>query len=167
MSWQTQLQQSPLAQRWQALPARDRFALAALSGFLLLVCVYVLAWLPVQRYMHSASEDFQRQRTLHALISQNAPQLQGRSVASPVVLAADELQGLLTASAQQQGLRLQRLDVQQPGWIEVQLEAVTVTALLAWLGQLQARGVVVEEVNLTRTEPGKADARLALSVGGF
>ena len=36
-SLQLHWQRSPLAQRWQTLPARDRLALLALSVFLLLV----------------------------------------------------------------------------------------------------------------------------------
>ena len=45
MGWSENLQlhwqRSPLALRWQALPARDRLALLALSLFLLLVLFYL------------------------------------------------------------------------------------------------------------------------------
>lgn len=162
INWQA----SPLGQRWLALPSRDRVALLLLAGFVLMVVLYVLAWLPVQRHAQQASEDFQRQRSLNALIMHNAPAVTGRPVAQQA-LQAEQLQGLLTASAQAQGIRLQRLDVQQPGWIELQVERLAVTTLFAWLAELEARGVVIEEVGLTRVEPGIADVRLALSAGGF
>ena len=53
-SLQLHWQRSPLAQRWQALPARDRLALAALSVFLLLVLFYLALWQPAQRHAQAA-----------------------------------------------------------------------------------------------------------------
>ena len=54
-SLQLHWQRSPLAQRWQTLPARDRLALAALSVFLLLVLLSATGMLAAEPARGQAS----------------------------------------------------------------------------------------------------------------
>ena len=79
-SLQLHWQRSPLAQRWQTLPARDRLALVALSVFLLLVLFYLALWQPVQRQAQAARAAFEEQRALYAYMQSRAPQVQGRDL---------------------------------------------------------------------------------------
>ena len=52
VSLRSQLQQrvqlSPLGQRWQQLPSRDRLALLGLGAFMAVVLIYLALWLPLR-----------------------------------------------------------------------------------------------------------------------
>ena len=97
-SLQLHWQRSPLAQRWQTLPARDRLALVALSVFLLLVLFYLALWQPVQRQAQAARAAFEEQRALYAYMQSRAPQVQGRDLQPRASLDPARLQGVVTVS---------------------------------------------------------------------
>lgn len=159
---QTRMAGHPLAQRWQAMSARDRLALALLCGFLLLVLLYLLAWQPVSRNLEQARHFLQQQRALHAYLQEQAPQvraLQGRPQ-SRIEPAA--LQGVVTGSAAGQGLSVERLDSQGNGALQINLLPSEFGSLLRWLIELQEQGVRVEEAALERAGQGRVTARLLL-----
>ncbi len=104
-----QLRQSPLAQRWQHLPSRERVALLLLSGFLALVLGYVMVWQPIVQRVDRARSYYQSQQLLYTYIQENAAKARQLGAAK-TVLAPEQLQGLVTSSAQQRGLTLERMD---------------------------------------------------------
>jgi general secretion pathway protein M len=159
-------QRSPLAQRWQALPARDRLALMALSAFLLLVLFYLALWQPAQRHAQAARAAFEEQRALYAYLQSRAPQLQGRDLQPRASLDPARLQGVVTASAAQQGLVIERLDTEGLGAVQVSLQPVAFAQLLGWIEALEAQGVRVEEAGLDRAEENRVTTRLSLRVDG-
>lgn len=165
-SLQLHWQRSPLAQRWQALPARDRLALMALSVFLLLVLFYVALWQPAQRHAQAARAAFEEQRALYAYMQSRAPQVQGRDLQPRTSLDPVRLQGVVTASAAQQGLVIERLDAEGYGAVQVNLQPVAFAQLLRWIEALEAQGVRVEEAGLDRAEENRVTARLSLRVDG-
>jgi len=155
---------SPLYQRWQQLPPRDRLALNLLAGFLALVMLYVAVWLPVQRHLKDARQWYQSQRELHQYIQSNA-ELARQSAASPAAsIDAEQLQGLVTASAQQAALAIERYDNDGSG-LSLSLTQVPFATLLPWLADLEQQGVELAEVSLDRAGTGKVDARLTLRAG--
>ncbi|SUD59508.1 type II secretion system protein M [Ectopseudomonas oleovorans] len=164
-SLQLHWQRSPLAQRWQALPTRDRLALAALSVFLLLVLFYLALWQPAQRHAQAARAAFEEQRALYTYLQSRAPQVQGRDLQPRASLDPARLQGVVTASAAQQGLVIERLDTEGFGAVQVNLQPVAFAQLLRWIQALEEQGVRVEEAGLARAEENHVIARLSLRVG--
>lgn len=163
-SLQLHWQRSPLAQRWQTLPARDRLALMALSIFLLLVLFYLALWQPAQRHAQAARAAFEEQRALYAYMQSRAPQVQGRDLQPRTSLDPVRLQGVVTASAAQQELVIERLDAEGYGAVQVNLQPVAFAQLLRWIEALEAQGVRVEEAGLDRAEENRVTARLSLRV---
>lgn len=106
-----QAETSQLAIRWRGLPARDRLALLWLGAFLLLVVLYLALWRPAERHLQSARQYFTEQRALHAYIQQQAPNVRQADAAAPQAqIDPAALQGMVTASAAQAGLSVERLD---------------------------------------------------------
>lgn len=159
------LESSPLWQRWRGLARRDRLALAGLGAFLLLVSLYSLLWLPAQRSVQAAREAFEQQRALHFYLQSKAPL--ARSLATKPQGRVDpaRLQGLVTASAGEQGLAVERLDSDGDGSLQVSLQPAPFAQLLRWFAELEARGVRIAEAGLDRVEGNRVTARLVLRTG--
>nr|WP_257229406.1 type II secretion system protein M [Pseudomonas sp. BMW13] len=158
-------QRSPLAQRWQVLPSRDRLALLALGLFLLLVLFYLALWQPAQRHAQAARAAFEEQRALYAYLQSRAPQLRGRDLQPRASLDPERLQGLVTATAAEQGVVIERLDAEGYGAVQVNLQPVAFAQLLRWIETLEGQGVRVEEAGLDRAEENRVTARLSLRAG--
>lgn len=158
-----QLQQSPLIQRWQHLPSRERVALTVLAGFLALVLLYVMIWQPAFKRLDQARDYYQSQQVLHVYIQENASKV-SRSGSTESVLESEQLQGLVTSTAQQRGLSLERLDNDGSALL-ISMSKVPFETLLLWLSELQGKGVRLSDVNLDRADTGKVDARVTLQAG--
>ncbi|MGV8590600.1 GspM family type II secretion system protein XcpZ, partial [Pseudomonas aeruginosa] len=70
------------------------------------------------------------------------------------------LQGMVTASAAQAGLSVERLDNEGEGAVQVALQPAPFAKLLPWLEQLNGQGVQVAEAGLDRQVDGRVSARL-------
>lgn len=160
----TRAADSPLWRRWQQLLPRERLAVALLALFLLAALLYLALWQPAARQLKDARGYYLQQRELNAYLLQNAPQARQLSGKPPVSLAAEQLQGLVTQSAQQHGLVVERFDSDAEGLL-VSLAQAPFASLLRWLSDLQAQGVGLAEVSLDRAGDGKVDARLTLKAG--
>ena len=134
---------SPLWQRWQQMAPRERMALGLLGAFLIGVVLYLSIWQPAARELKDARNYYQQQRELNA----------------------EQLQGLVTRTAQQHGLVVERFDSDSEGLL-VSLAEAPFAAMLRWFGELQAQGVRLAEVSLDRASTGKVNARLTLKAGG-
>jgi general secretion pathway protein M len=154
---------SPLGQRWQQLPPRDRLALLWLSGFLAALLVYLLIWLPVQHQLQASRNWYTQQSELHSYLLANAEQARQAAAQPQSGIAPEALQGLVTSSAQAAGLSIERVDA-DPSGMQVNLAPSAFASLLPWLQQLQTSGVVFSEVSLQRGENGMVLARLSLAV---
>jgi general secretion pathway protein M len=162
---QTQWQASSLALRWRALPPRDRMALIGLGLFLGLVLLYLLLWLPAERRLTGAREYFEAQRGLHAYLQRHAPQARTLQSRPQTQVEPERLQGLVTATAAEQGLAVERIDSDAPGAVQVNLQPAAFPSLLRWFGVLEGQGVRIEEAGLDRSEDGRVAARVSLKVG--
>nr|WP_298166339.1 type II secretion system protein M [uncultured Pseudomonas sp.] len=157
--------QSPVLQRWLHLPARDRMALGMLGAFLALMLFYLLVWQPVAGKFEQARAHHEQQRELYAYLLQNADHARLLLKSGKTQLTPDQLQSVVTASAQQHGLALDRFDNEGQNGLQVSLTQAAFEPMLRWLSELQDKGVRLTEVNLDRADTGKVDARLTLSVG--
>lgn len=159
-----QLQGSPLVQRWRALQSRERLALGLLALFVLLALLYLLLWQPAQQGVTAARSAYEQERALHAYLQEQAPlarSLVGKPQAS---LDPARLQGLVTASAAEQGLAIVRLDSDSDGSLQVSVQPAPFAQLLRWFSSLEEQGVRIAETGLERTEDNRVAARLTLNV---
>lgn len=161
-----QITQSPAWRRWQQLPARDRVALLGLGAFLLVILAYAFVWLPIGSKLKAANARYIQEREFYAYLQEQAPAVRQSTQAQPANLGAEQLQGLVTSSAQKHGLVLERLDNEGNGRLLIALSKTPFDALLRWLAELDGKGVGLAEASLERTEIGKVDARLTMAVKG-
>ncbi len=152
--------------RWQGLPARDRLALVGLTAFLFVVVLFLQIGLPAKHYADQARDDWQTQRELLAYLQHYAPLLQGKTSEKPVQpLDPSRLQGVVTATAQQFGLRLHSLDSASEGQLQLTLGKASFAPFISWIIHLQAQGVQVHEVSIDRVGESQVDVNLTLKVG--
>ncbi|BAN47764.1 type II secretion system protein M [Metapseudomonas resinovorans] len=162
---QAQWQSSALGARWRSLPVRDRVALAGLGLFLGLMLLYLLLWLPAERRLASSREYFETQRGLHAYLQLHAPAARAVKVEPQTRVDPERLQGLVTATAAEQGLAVERIDSDGPGSVQVNLQPAAFPNLLRWFGVLEGQGVRIDEAGLNRNEDGRVTARISLKAG--
>lgn len=162
-----QLMQSPLWLRWQALQPREQRSLILLTAFVVATLFYLLLWQPAQQRVSEAKAYFQQERELHAYLEQNTELARQMSGSSPVILAPEELQGLVTATAQQHGLAIESLDSSGDGSLQVTLPNVSHATLLRWFDELQAAGAALAEVSLGRAGEGRVNARARLRASTY
>ncbi|MBS7662980.1 type II secretion system protein M [Pseudomonas lalucatii] len=159
-----QLRDSALGQRWQSLAPRERLALALLALFLLLVLLYLSLWRPAEQGRLAARAAYEQQRSLHAYLQAQAPLARSLASAPRASLDPARLQGVVTASAVEQGLVVERLDSAGEGTLEVSLQAAPFAQLLRWFVVLERQGVRIAEAGLDRGEDNQVAARLSLRV---
>ena len=149
-------------QRWHQLAGRERRALTFLGLVLLALLMYAGLWKPVERSRAEALSYFQQQRELHAYLQARAPGARAISAQAPARAQAADLQRLVTAAAERQGLAIERLDVEGEGGVQVSLQPAPFLALLAWFEALQGQGIRIEEAGLERYGEGTVVARVGL-----
>ncbi|WP_137885423.1 type II secretion system protein M [Pseudomonas sp. 2FE] len=159
-----QLERSVLLQRWRALIPRERLALSLLALFLLALLLYLSVWRPAEQRLIAARSAFEQQRELNAYLQARAPLARALHSKPQVSLDPAKLQGLITASAAQQNLAVERLDSEGDGGLQVNLQPAPFAQLLRWFALLEGQGVRIDEAGLDRDEEGRVAARLTLRV---
>ena len=162
---QVRLTESPLWLRWQRLQPRERLSLTLLGAFLLVVLFYLLLWQPAQQRVRQARADFQQERQLYGYLEQNTELARQMSRSQAVSLAPEQLQGLVTQSAQQRGLVIESFDIGNDGSLLVALPGASYAALLRWFEELQTAGASLAEVSISRVGEGVVDARVSFRAG--
>lgn len=153
---------SPLLNYWRQLQARDRLALAMLLLSFLLMAFYFLLWQPLTRYVREASVYHEQQISLNGYLHQNAHRARASIGQASEQLSHEQLQSVITSSAQRHGLRIERLDRDDEGLLVV-LNRVAFESLILWLDELQGVGGEVSEIGVTRTASGQVEARVRLT----
>ena len=163
---QVRLAESPMWLRWQRLQPRERLSLTLLGSFLLVVLFYLLLWQPAQQRVSDAQTYFQQERDLHAYLEQNTELARQMSRSNPISLAPEQLQGLVTQSAQQSGLVIESFDIGSDGSLQVTLPGASYASLLRWFDELQAAGAGLVEVSISQVGDGVVDARASFRANG-
>ena len=124
-----------------ATPApRERTSLSLLGAFLLAVLFYLWLWLPAQRQAAEARDYYQAQRELHAYMEQNTELARQMERSNQVELAPEQLQGVITESAQQGNLSIESFDNGSDGSLQVSLPGPPMPCCCAGSTPCRGRG---------------------------
>jgi len=165
-----------LQEQYSQLPPRDQKALrwlvvAVMAGFL-----YFVLWLPANSYHDRAQTSRQNAAQLLAWMNGNAASIRTLAGASRVDAGADNtiekpadsgaLMALVTRSARESGLVLQRFEPGGDNSVRIWMDNVPFADVAFWLETLGSEnGVVVDQAALEQTaEAGKVTARLTLGL---
>ncbi|WP_417539437.1 type II secretion system protein GspM [Marinobacter sp.] len=163
-----------LIAQYDQLPKRDQQALVVLAIAVFLGILYFAIWSPVTSFHDKAAASKENASELVAWIQANEPVIRrlGSSGSKPAATSGDvpadgrALMGLVTRSARDSGLTLQRFEPSGDSAIRVWLEAAPYSDVAAWLEMLNGKhGVVIDQAALDRgNEPGKVSVRLTLAI---
>ncbi|WP_323754246.1 type II secretion system protein M [Marinobacter sp.] len=164
-----------LIARYDQLPQRDRQALTVLLIALAIAVLYFAIWRPVSEYRNNAETSRENATELLAWMQANESAIQrlgsagaGSSASSPADRPADgrALMALVTRSAGEAGLSLQRFEPSGNNAIRVWMEDVPYADVAAWLERLDAQhGILIDQAAMDRgNEPGIVSVRLTLAI---
>ncbi|WP_323751055.1 type II secretion system protein M [Marinobacter sp.] len=164
-----------LIARYDQLPQRDRQALTVLLIALAIAILYFAVWRPITDYRNSAEASRENAGELLAWMQANEATIQrlgnggaGSSSSSVADRPADgrALMALVTRSAGEAGLSLQRFEPSGSNAIRVWMEGVPYADVAAWLERLDAQhGVLIDQAAMDKgNEPGIVSVRLTLAI---
>lgn len=174
----TKLKEQPLVGKviaqYDQLPKRDQQALTVLAIAVFLGLLYFAVWNPVVSFHDQAAARKEAASELVGWMQSNEPVIRrmgsngaGTAAGSANVPADGRaLMGLVTRSARETGLTLQRFEPSGETAIRVWLEAVPYSEVAAWLEMLNGEhGVVIDQASLDSSGgPGRVSVRLTLAI---
>jgi general secretion pathway protein M len=156
------------------LPPRDQKALRWLVVALLAGFLYFALWLPATRYHDHAEISRLNATQLLTWMNSNAASISTLAGASRVDAGAAinkpadsrALMGLVTGSAREFGLVLQRFEPSGDNSVRIWIDNVPFSDVASWLETLSVEnGVVIDQAALEKTaEEGNVTARLTLGL---
>lgn len=163
-----------LIAQYDQLPRRDQQALTVLAIAVFLGILYFAVWAPAAAFHDNAVSEREHSAELLAWLEANRDSLKRLSGASvgPGNAAVDApedgraLMSLVTRSAGEAGLSLQRFEPSGDDAIRVWLEGAPFTKVASWLEQLNTRhGVQIDQASMDRQkDPGMVSVRLTLEI---
>lgn len=178
MSMINRLREQPLVGKLTAqydqLPRRDQQALIVLAMAIFVGVLYFAIWRPAVTFHDSAIDSRENAEELLAWLDANRSSLQrlsgggsGQSSASADKPADGRaLMAVVTRSAGESRLALQRFEPSGEDSIRVWLEQVPFSQVAGWLETLrEENGVEIEQASMDRqNEPGLVSVRLTLTI---
>ena len=163
-----------LTAQYDQLPRRDQQALLVLAVAVFLGLLYFAVWQPARSFHDQAADNRENAEELLAWMNANRPALQriagasGSSGSSNVNKPQDgrALMALVTRTAGESGLALQRFEPSGEDAIRVWLDQVPFSQVAGWLERLNLdNGVEIEQASMDRQdEPGVVSVRLTLTI---
>lgn len=163
-----------LIAQYDQLPRRDQQALTVLAIAVLLGVLYFAVWTPAVSFHDEALSERERSAELLAWLEANRDSLRklsgttGGSANSAVETPEDgrALMSLVTRSAGEAGLSLQRFEPSGDNAIRVWLEGAPFTDVAGWLEELNTgHGVQIDQASMDRqNDPGVVSVRLTLTI---
>lgn len=163
-----------LIAQYDQLPRRDQQALTALGIAVLVGILYFAVWQPVTGFHDRAASARDNAAELLSWMQANEPVIQGLAGASSSSASATAdkpadgraLMALVTSSAREAGLALQRFEPSGDDAIRVWLDGVPYADVASWLERLNTEnGVVIDQAAMDRgNDPGKVSVRLTLTI---
>ncbi|WP_375191270.1 type II secretion system protein GspM [Marinobacter sp.] len=163
-----------LIAQYDQLPRRDQQALGALAVAVLLAILYFAVWQPAAEFQEQSANARENAGELLAWMQANEQTIRrlGGAGSDTQAAAVDKpadgraLMALVTRSAGEAGLSLQRFEPSGEGAIRVWLENAPFAEVAAWLERLSAdHGVVIDQAAMDRaSEPGRVSVRLTLTI---
>lgn len=162
-----------LIAQYDQLPRRDQQALTVLAIAVLVGILYFAVWSPAVAFHDDAVNERERAAELLAWLETNRDALerlsgadsgQGGNTDTPEDGRA--LMSLVTRSAGEAGLSLQRFEPSGDNAVRVWLEGAPFTDVAGWLEDLNARhGVQIDQASMDRqNDPGIVSVRLTLTI---
>lgn len=165
---------SKLITQYDQLSRRDQQALLVLAVAVILALLYFAVWRPVTEFEQQAESA--RENAAERLSWMQANQAAIRSLAgasaNQQATGLDKpadgraLMALVTRSARESGLTLQRFEPSGDDAIRVWLDGVPYSGVAAWLEKLNTEnGVVIDQAAMDRgNSPGLVSVRLTLAI---
>lgn len=163
-----------LIAQYDQLPRRDQQALSVLAVAIILGILYFGIWRPATGFHNEAVDARERATELLAWLEANRQSLErlSSSGASQGAAGADTpadgraLMALVTRSASEAGLSLQRFEPSGEDAIRVWLEGARFTEVASWLERLNTgHGVQIDQASMDRqNDPGIVSVRLTLTI---
>lgn len=163
-----------LIAQYDQLPRRDQQALTVLAVAVLLGILYFGVWRPATSFHNDAADARENATELLAWLEANRESLErlssaGAGQGSAGVDTPEDgraLMALVTRSASEAGLSLQRFEPSGEDAIRVWLEGARFTEVASWLEQLNTgHGVLIDQASMDRqNDPGIVSVRLTLTI---
>ncbi|MDL0433505.1 type II secretion system protein M [Marinobacter sp. TBZ242] len=163
-----------LIAQYDQLPRRDQQALTVLAIAVFLGILYFAVWAPAVNFHDEALSERERSAELLAWLEANRESLdrlsgaRGEQGGAPVSSPEDgrALMSLVTRTASEAGLSLQRFEPSGNNAIRVWLEGAPFTEVASWLEQLNVgHGVQIDQASMDRqSDPGMVSVRLTLTI---
>lgn len=158
-----QLRQGPAGQWYLGLSPRDRLALHVLGGFLGLLLVWALIWIPVREYADRSQQRFEGESRSLAWMQANAARIDPAAGEDEQV-GAGSILSIASAAARRLEITLNRFQPEGERGISVTLDDVPFNASMQWIDVLEREhSIHVAQITIERAEAsGTADIRLLL-----
>jgi general secretion pathway protein M len=137
---------------WNGRSHRERVMLVLMA----VLVAGVLGWLALYRPLSNASRDLANALEIaaqrKASIAVKVEQLKA-ATAHPAPRSSGAINIIVEASAKQAGLNFDTVDVRGDDRVSITIASTRSSVLLAWLGALEAEGVVVETATIAPGNP--------------
>lgn len=162
-----------LIAQYDQLPRRDQQALFVLAIAVFLGLLYFAIWRPAAGFHDQAVSARENAEDLLIWMQANRPNMQrlagatgGDTPSTSSIGSGRELMAVVTRSAGEAGLSLQRFEPSGENAIRVWLEEVPFNQVAAWLERLHTEhGIVIDQASLDRkNSPGQVSVRLTLAI---
>lgn len=162
-----------LIAQYDQLPKRDQQLLTVLAIAVFLGILYFAVWRPVMDFNNRSVAQHQNAAELLAWVQSNKATIMGLGTAGSTSNQAlankpdngRALMALITSSAQQAGLSLQRFEPSGADAIRVWIEGAPFAEVASWLESLNTEhGVIIDQAAMDKTEPGRVSTRLTLAI---
>lgn len=162
-----------LIAQYDQMPRRDQQALMVLAVAVFIGVLYFAVWSPASSFHDRAVSGRENAAELLAWMEANEATIRrlgasGSEAGTGSASVADgrALMALVTGSAREAGLSLQRFEPSGENAIRVWLEDAPFSEVAAWLERLNSgNGVIVDQAAMDRGDkPGRVSVRLTLTI---
>jgi general secretion pathway protein M len=156
--------------RWRTLQPRERLVLGGGGTLALIMLGYALFWAPLQRDLSHLRTAVPKERAQLMQMRTQVREIASLRARAPAAGNSSNLLSTLERSAQEHQLRqyITRMEPDAVNGVRVSLDAVSFSALLQWLADLQKQaGVRADTATIAaQADAGIVNARLVLRAAG-
>ncbi len=142
-----------------ALSKREQVLVSILASLLLATFAFYGVYRPLSSGIEGAEERYQTAMERQARIESKT-----RALAKPRQIdkreSSSSAESILSQSAGEEGFAVGRLDAQTGGRAIMVIDSAKTTALFGWLSKLEARGLAVEELQVSSAENSAVRAQI-------
>lgn len=154
--WQEAI--APLRKRWMQLVPREQYSLLILAGFVVVLFLVFVVWMPSHKAAEKAHIQYENNRQLLLWMQANASQARVTPSASSGSVLGD-----VNNMAGSAGLALSRVEPEGNSSVRVWVEKADFNVIAGWLNQMNAQGISADEIQVERLATGGVSGRFTLS----